>query len=438
MAPTIKISEIIHSLRMAFERNRVRYNRNSCGPFSLSYELRRVDPEFVDEEYAERIINTQLRQLDPLKEDLAEWINKTLGIHYLTRDNFLTELDNGAVLCHLAQHIQEKAKIAIDAGFLKGPCPSIRGKCFEKAMRRSFFSRDNMENFIKFCRSLGVHENLLFESDDLVLHNQPRNVILCLLEVARIATKFGVDPPGLVQFEKEIAEEERDTGDSGLGSLISWQFQASSPIADEPNLRCNGLVRNTENRRSLDPKILLSVDLDRTKSAGDSVFKKTMNRTLSEASDGIFSEHTDDNSSRDSGEEPEIETKTVHQNEKVILTELDKKVQETTKLLQRNCNCLSGRCSRLTVRKVGEGKYNIAGRNVFVRLLKGRHTMVRVGGGWDTLEHFLLRHDPCQVKFIAKDLKDNIERQHHHSTPKYITTLGAKYHQVPHREPFTR
>lgn len=47
------------------------------------------------------------------------------------------------------------------------PAPVISGKCFEKAMRRSFFSRDNMENFIKFCRSLGVHENLLFESDDL-------------------------------------------------------------------------------------------------------------------------------------------------------------------------------------------------------------------------------------------------------------------------------
>lgn len=47
------------------------------------------------------------------------------------------------------------------------PLPIVRGKCFEKAMRRSFFSRDNMENFIKFCRSLGVHENLLFESDDL-------------------------------------------------------------------------------------------------------------------------------------------------------------------------------------------------------------------------------------------------------------------------------
>lgn len=26
--------------------------------------------------------------------------------------------------------------------------------------------------------------------------------------------------------------------------------------------------------------------------------------------------------------------------------------------------------------------------------------MVRVGGGWDTLEHFLQRHDPCQVRGV--------------------------------------
>ncbi|BES87346.1 growth arrest-specific protein 2-like [Nesidiocoris tenuis] len=35
-------------------------------------------------------------------------------------------------------------------------------------------------------------------------------------------------------------------------------------------------------------------------------------------------------------------------------------------------------------------------------LLKGRHMMVRVGGGWDTLEHFLQRHDPCQARVVSR------------------------------------
>ena len=27
--------------------------------------------------------------------------------------------------------------------------------------------------------------------------------------------------------------------------------------------------------------------------------------------------------------------------------------------------------------------------------------MVRVGGGWDTLDHFLLKHDPCRLRSIS-------------------------------------
>lgn len=26
------------------------------------------------------------------------------------------------------------------------------------------------------------------------------------------------------------------------------------------------------------------------------------------------------------------------------------------------------------------------------------HVMVRVGGGWDTLDHYLDKHDPCRCK----------------------------------------
>ena len=31
------------------------------------------------------------------------------------------------------------------------------------------------------------------------------------------------------------------------------------------------------------------------------------------------------------------------------------------------------------------------------QLLKGRHVMVRVGGGWDTLQHYIATHDPCKI-----------------------------------------
>uniref|UniRef100_A0AAR5PYL3 Calponin-homology (CH) domain-containing protein n=1 Tax=Dendroctonus ponderosae TaxID=77166 RepID=A0AAR5PYL3_DENPD len=220
---------------MAFGRNNVFRNRNSWGPVSScgTVGLPRPDPE---EEHTERMATAQMRQLDPLKEDLADWLNKTLGTDYINRDNFLTELDNGVVICHLAQLICDTARRTASSGLGKMNIPNVRGKCFEKAMRRSFFSRDNVANFLKFCRSLGVHENLLFESDDLVLHNQPRSVILCLLEVARIATKYGIEPPGLVQLE--IAEEEKhQSGDSGLSSLLSWQLQTSPPRLDASDLK---------------------------------------------------------------------------------------------------------------------------------------------------------------------------------------------------------
>lgn len=82
-------------------------------------------------------------------------------------------------------------------------------KCWEKAKSRSFYARDNVCNFIKWCRFLQVREAVIFESEDLVLHNNQRNVVLCLLEVARIAcTKYGFGPtPGLVQLEQEIDKE---------------------------------------------------------------------------------------------------------------------------------------------------------------------------------------------------------------------------------------
>ncbi|KAJ8266539.1 hypothetical protein GJAV_G00131600 [Gymnothorax javanicus] len=52
--------------------------------------------------------------------------------------------------------------------------------------------------------------------------------------------------------------------------------------------------------------------------------------------------------------------------------------------------------------KVSEGKYRVGESStlIFVRILRN-HVMVRVGGGWDTLEHYLDKHDPCRCTSIV-------------------------------------
>lgn len=42
------------------------------------------------EKYTERMMSAQMRQLDPLKEDLADWLNKTLREYLLSIVKFLT------------------------------------------------------------------------------------------------------------------------------------------------------------------------------------------------------------------------------------------------------------------------------------------------------------------------------------------------------------
>ena len=39
-------------------------------------------------------------------------------------------------------------------------------------------------------------------------HKEEKSVALCLLQLARLGAKFGIEPPGLVRLEKEIETEE--------------------------------------------------------------------------------------------------------------------------------------------------------------------------------------------------------------------------------------
>ena len=77
-----------------------------------------------------------------------------------------------------------------------------------EARPQTFNARDNVSQFIKWARRVvGVREVLMFESDDLILRKNEKNVLLCLLEIARYGSKFGVSVPAIIQLEDEIERE---------------------------------------------------------------------------------------------------------------------------------------------------------------------------------------------------------------------------------------
>lgn len=153
-------------------------------------------------------------ELFPIKEDLAAWLNRLLGVE-IRAQNFMDVLDNGVVLCNLVQRVQEVCQQRKDQGLLEQEVklPLGKVKCHCEAEKRSFYARDNVSKFIDFARALGVQEAVLFESNGLVNHTEPKEVILTLLDFARRAAKYGIEPPDLVTLENEIDKEEAATAE---------------------------------------------------------------------------------------------------------------------------------------------------------------------------------------------------------------------------------
>uniref|UniRef100_A0A8B9KB52 Growth arrest-specific 2 like 3 n=1 Tax=Astyanax mexicanus TaxID=7994 RepID=A0A8B9KB52_ASTMX len=148
--------------------------------------------------------------LFPMQEDLAIWLTGMLG-EEVRAEHFMEELNNGAKLCRLVGILQ--SKIPEDCLSDKKQVSFIaecnsRNNRSNYASPRSFFARDNTANFLSWCRQIGIDDTYLFESEGLVLHKDPRQVCLCLLELGRVISKYGIEPPVLVKLEKEIELEE--------------------------------------------------------------------------------------------------------------------------------------------------------------------------------------------------------------------------------------
>eukprot|EP00111_Clytia_hemisphaerica_P008901 TCONS_00025992-protein len=271
--------------------------------------------DLTDCEYRRK--ETQIRQqllanfLQAMREDLAEWIS-SLSVRSITQENFLSSLENGVILCQQARLIQRYAE---EYSIINKPhnmkIPNREVTYTEKgAFRGSFISRDNVANFIQWCRGLGIPDVCLFESEDLVLHKNEKSVILTLLDVARKAFVFGVQPPEIVRFEQEIDQEiEEDKQNEKKGK------PPPKPIDLEEDNNLDTLVRNIVNR----------------------------------------------------------------------------------------CTCYD----RFPIKKLSEGKYQFGEQKtlIFVRVMR-KHVMVRIGGGWDTFEHYITKHDPCRTT-VAGSIDNN-------------------------------
>ena len=173
----------------------VRMRGNPSAPPTLLHTMAANDCAGDDQiDFQESLEEKEREALEVIKTDLCEWLSYVLETK-IEPNSFMKWLSSGVELCKLANKISRKVSDVQEINWT--------------TKEGLFFARDNVSNFIKWCKGIGVEEAVLFESNDLVLDRNEKQIILCLMEVSRYASKVGISPPKLVKMEQEIDHFEK-------------------------------------------------------------------------------------------------------------------------------------------------------------------------------------------------------------------------------------
>lgn len=324
--------------------------------------------------------------LIPMKEDIAEWFEVLLEPDKFPPEDILTTLQTGIIACKVANRL-----CGIISNEINPPKFNTRAKF------GTFFARDNAANFLAWCRIIGVDNSVLFESDGMcsseISQQTPRQVLLCFLDIARIFGKrkdYNGPLPDLVKFEHEI-----DNASTGSLPATPTGRQSAPPPRTTPSKSITKSTTTPTRPASAMAKRKPSVTSARTP--------------------------TDRRLSRDKGTTPTGRTtpsRRAGTPSKPSL--LDRSIQEVKDSTPYS--------NETVIERVSEGKYKIDGKLVFIRMLKNKHVMVRVGGGWDTLANYLLKHD-CQ-KMVKMPTPTKLPKKEggylFPVSPRYKTTQSPK------------
>jgi len=315
--------------------------------------------------------------LVPMKEDISDWMSIILSPEKILAEKLLETLCTGVIACKLAQ----KLCSLIDGSIEK---PKVNAR----ATQGTFFARDNAANFLAWCRKLGVPDSLIFESDGMCsaepLQQTPRQVLLCFLEIARIfgrRSDYKGALPDLVKFEQEIDNFSTGSNSSGRSSAPPESTFSTSPVKSASSSRLTAAV-------------------------GPGLTEKATSHVTSPRSSGSkipSSRKTPTKSGR---------PKTAP----VKNTLLDESINKVAQAEPFN-----GKGPE--IQRVSEGKYRIDGKLVFIRMLKDRHVMVRVGGGWDTLANYLLKHDCQKLVKLPTPTKSSLKLKNRDASPRKLIPL---------------